>query len=82
MAVMQSRSSFDNPIMSTVVLDSHPQARRVVCKRCGIAFDCDRSGACWCASEDFRMPMLAGSTEDCLCPTCLRTAATAARHKA
>jgi hypothetical protein len=51
--------------------------RRLACARCGAAFDCGAAtGACWCAAEDVRLPMpAAGSTEDCLCPACLRKAA-------
>jgi hypothetical protein len=30
---------------------------------------------CWCAAEDFRLPMPADAGEDCLCPACLRKAA-------
>jgi hypothetical protein len=48
--------------------------RRLVCSRCGAAFDCDPAGSCWCKDESFRLPMpVAG--EDCLCPECLRKAA-------
>jgi len=49
--------------------------RRLTCARCGAAFDCgSTTGHCWCAEEDFRLPMpVAG--EDCLCPVCLRQAA-------
>jgi hypothetical protein len=53
------------------------QMRSLTCARCGAAFDCgSTAGACWCAAEDFRLPMPpAGSTDDCLCPDCLRKAA-------
>ncbi len=53
------------------------QMRRLACVRCGAAFACGaNTGACWCAEEDFRLPMpAAGSDEDCLCPACLRQAA-------
>jgi hypothetical protein len=56
--------------------------RRLTCARCGAAFTCGaNTGACWCAAEDFRLPMpAADSTEDCLCPACLR--AEAARQAA
>jgi hypothetical protein len=48
--------------------------RQIVCSRCGMAFDCDPAGSCWCKDEAFRLPMpVAG--EDCLCPDCLRKAA-------
>jgi hypothetical protein len=55
-----------------------PQApvRDIVCARCGAAFQCGLGGDCWCAAEPVRLPMpAAGSSEDCLCPACLRTAA-------
>ena len=53
--------------------------RRLTCARCGAAFACgSAAGTCWCAEEDFRLPMPPeGSTEDCLCPACLRKAARA-----
>jgi len=48
--------------------------QRAACARCGAAFDCDPGGDCWCAHEDFRLPMpVAGET--CLCVACLRAAA-------
>ncbi|TMJ06250.1 MAG: hypothetical protein E6G97_00880 [Alphaproteobacteria bacterium] len=51
--------------------------RRLVCARCGAAFECGSAvGTCWCAEEDFRLPMPAAeSGEDCLCRECLRRAA-------
>ena len=54
-----------------------PAMRRLACARCGAAFECgSAAGNCWCAAEDFRLPLPpAGSTEDCLCPACLRKAA-------
>jgi hypothetical protein len=54
-----------------------PKTRRLACARCGAAFDCgSAAGACWCAAEDFRLPMPPGDArEDCLCPACLRKAA-------
>jgi hypothetical protein len=49
--------------------------RRLACGRCGAAFECGAaSGACWCAEEQFRLPMPQDG-EDCLCPQCLRAAA-------
>jgi len=49
-----------------------PEPRRLACARCGAAFDCGSAiGHCWCAEEDFRLPM-PGTGEDCLCPACLR----------
>jgi hypothetical protein len=51
--------------------------RQLSCARCGAAFECgSAAGKCWCAEEDFRLPMpAADSGEDCLCPACLRAAA-------
>jgi hypothetical protein len=52
--------------------------RRLACARCGATFECGsggRGGACWCAEENFRMPMPATADEECLCPICLRAAA-------
>ncbi|MDP2295794.1 MAG: cysteine-rich CWC family protein [Pseudolabrys sp.] len=57
-----------------------PTFRRLVCARCGAAFDCSLAGDCWCAAEPVRLPMPGTMTsdpaEDCLCPACLRRAAT------
>ncbi len=52
-----------------------PAARRLACARCGAAFDCKPAGGCWCAEEDYRLPMPTAAAEDCLCPSCLRKAA-------
>jgi hypothetical protein len=51
--------------------------RALSCARCGAAFECGATtGSCWCAAEDFRLPMpAAGGAEDCLCPACLRAQA-------
>jgi hypothetical protein len=51
--------------------------RQLACARCGTAFECGSTvGKCWCAAEDFRLPMpAADSGEDCLCAACLRKAA-------
>jgi hypothetical protein len=49
--------------------------RRIVCARCGTAFDCGLSADCWCAAEPYRLPMTKALIEDCLCPECLRNAA-------
>jgi hypothetical protein len=49
--------------------------RTVVCARCGGAFACGLGGDCWCVAEAFRVPMPATEAADCLCPTCLRDAA-------
>ena len=51
--------------------------RSLTCARCGAAFECGSTAdTCWCAAEDFRLPMPpADSTEDCLCADCLRKAA-------
>jgi 1-acyl-sn-glycerol-3-phosphate acyltransferase len=47
--------------------------RALACARCGAAFTCDLSGACWCVAEAARLPMPTDG-EDCLCPACLRAA--------
>ncbi len=54
-----------------------PSLRRLACARCGTAFECGAgTGDCWCAHEDYRLPLTAaGAAEDCLCPACLRKAA-------
>jgi hypothetical protein len=48
--------------------------RALTCARCGAAFECGSTvGKCWCADEDFRLPLTPeGAAEDCLCPACLR----------
>jgi len=52
------------------------QPRRMACAQCGTAFDCRPGGGCWCADEDFRLPMpTADDDADCLCSTCLRARA-------
>ena len=52
--------------------------RRLACARCGAAFECGAAaGACWCADEQFRLPMPKDGSEDCLCPACLRAEAAA-----
>ncbi|HET7911919.1 MAG TPA: cysteine-rich CWC family protein [Pseudolabrys sp.] len=53
-----------------------PAHRRIACARCGASFDCGLSGECWCAAESYRLPMTRARVEDCLCPACLRKAAT------
>jgi Cysteine-rich CWC len=53
--------------------------RSLRCARCGAAFECGSMvGQCWCAEQGFRLPMPVDSSEDCLCPACLRAAALAA----
>jgi len=52
--------------------------RRLACARCGAAFDCGCGGidsGCWCMDEGFRLPMPSAAGADCLCPACLRAAA-------
>jgi hypothetical protein len=66
-----------NPSMTQVA-----EPRALTCARCGAAFACGSTvGTCWCAEEDFRLPMPTGSAEDCLCPPCLRKAAAERRMK-
>jgi len=54
-------------------------ARQLACARCGTPFECAQSGDCWCAAEPYRLPMPGSASEDCLCPACLRKAATETR---
>jgi Cysteine-rich CWC len=55
--------------------------RPLACERCGAEFTCGRDSAagCWCAAEPYRLPMpapgKAGTSGDCLCPSCLRALA-------
>ena len=57
--------------------------RRLICEGCGREFGCarDNIGECWCNAEAYRLPLPAagnraeGSPKDCLCPDCLRAAA-------
>jgi hypothetical protein len=54
---------------------SSNSVRDLVCARCGAAFTCGsggKDGRCWCADEDFRLPMPPAADQDCLCPSCLR----------
>lgn len=56
--------------------DGSAAPRRLVCARCGAAFDCGLGQDCWCAAEPWRVPVTDGAkSEDCLCPPCLRRAA-------
>lgn len=59
--------------------------RRLVCERCGEAFDCTLDGPCWCAREPYRMPLPRdgepGAPADCLCPACLRARASVGGNK-
>jgi len=50
--------------------------RALTCAQCGSTFGCGLGGDCWCADESFRLPVPAVGSADCLCPTCLRAAAT------
>jgi hypothetical protein len=53
-----------------------PDVRPLICPRCGANFECRPAGGCWCADEDFRLPLDAAAVaEGCLCPDCLRKAA-------
>lgn len=56
-------------------------ARRLRCERCGAEFSCDLDGNCWCAAEPVRLPVPAAATQDCLCPDCLRKAASVVSEK-
>jgi len=53
-------------------MDVVAKPRPLTCARCGAAFECGSTlGHCWCAEEDFRLPMPADAAQDCLCPACL-----------
>jgi hypothetical protein len=54
-----------------------PATRRLACARCGAAFDCGLGGDCWCVAEPYWLPLTNDTSEDCLCPDCLRKAADA-----
>jgi hypothetical protein len=59
-----------------------PAPRPLTCARCGARFECRPEGGCWCADEDFRMPLDAAAVaEGCLCPDCLRKAAASAAKR-
>jgi Cysteine-rich CWC len=53
--------------------------RRLICEGCGREFGCarDNIGECWCNAEAYRLPLPAAGSRaaDCLCPDCLREAA-------
>jgi Cysteine-rich CWC len=53
--------------------------RRLICERCGREFGCARNNVaeCWCNAEAYRLPLPAAGSRsaDCLCPACLRLAA-------
>ncbi|MSP45991.1 MAG: hypothetical protein EXQ83_09045 [Xanthobacteraceae bacterium] len=56
--------------------------RRLACGRCGTTFECGTGGSgggCWCMDEATRRPMPDAAGEDCLCPACVREAATSGR---
>jgi hypothetical protein len=46
------------------------------CSACGTEFSCDPAGRCWCAEQDFRLPMPTEG-QDCLCRACLTKLAAA-----
>jgi hypothetical protein len=56
-----------------------PNERRLICGSCGREFGCGRDdiGTCWCNDEAYRLPLPAAGAADCLCPACLRQAASA-----
>jgi len=75
MALFSTRAEAHDAGM-TLAAQSFAEPRPLTCARCGAAFECgSRQASCWCADESFRLPMpAAGSSEDCLCPACLRKA--------
>ena len=79
--VAAQRRSMHNGRM-TIRSADQSAPRQLTCTRCGAAFDCRLDGGCWCADESFRLPMPDAAAEDCLCPACLRAAATASAAKA
>jgi hypothetical protein len=60
--------------------ESQP-SRLLACAACGTEFGCNLSGPCWCMEEAYRLPMPSNGG-DCLCPDCLRQAATRAADAA
>ena len=68
----------DNAQMSLTPTDSTFPPQCLACGRCGTSFECGASaGACWCMDEAYRLPMPDATDAACLCPACLRAAATA-----
>jgi hypothetical protein len=59
----------------------NPPSRRLACNSCGTEFTCALSGRCWCAEESFRLSMPSDGS-DCLCPDCLREAASSPSPRA
>lgn len=52
------------------------------CEACGAEFGCEPAGNCWCFGETIPAETLAeiqGRYAHCLCPACLRQAASVAR---
>ena len=44
--------------LSGIAKPSVAKPRALTCARCGAAFECGSTvGKCWCAEEDFRLPM-------------------------
>jgi hypothetical protein len=44
------------------------------CPRCGLKFDCGKSGKCWCYEVSIESSILENiqqTYDSCLCPTCL-----------
>ena len=67
--------------VSDILMPEKSGARAKTCARCDTVFGCSaETGGCWCAEESVYLPMPPpGSTEDCMCPTCLRTEIARAR---
>ena len=60
------------------VSDAGPRTLR--CERCGVAFECDPRGACWCANVPVPPEALVQIRQkyaDCLCPACLKAVGSA-----
>ena len=48
------------------------------CPRCGAAFECGKSGKCWCYEVDVPVSILDqinDTYDSCLCPDCLKSMA-------
>jgi hypothetical protein len=54
--------------------------RRIACARCGGGFACNPVGGCWCAKEEYRLPVPLpdefAALGDCVCPACIRAITT------
>jgi uncharacterized protein len=68
--------------MNTEPIPQQLPIRRLACARCGTVFDCGaggKDGGCWCMNEPVRAPLPVNAAGDCLCPACMRAAASTLR---